>query len=298
MLQYCCVVGNEPACLFWKGIQWRRCSCSSPFGVGPGREAQIVAEVSRGQLFRMAAAAHVICARRLACVTAFVPICGSGTRKILSKGGTEKETTGRKGEGGCVCVRVRLCACVDLRVPAAPVFVQPKCMCGVQSVALVQFIPVVHRCRRWHVFFFWLFRPCAFFSIFLVTRPRSFWLKTKKKKNQESQNRCWPSVRCHARNTCTLHLQTWLSGRRNFFTVIARRKNNFILLRSWMEVDDRVNVSNHYSKKHDARHSCTFAKALKTPQRPLARTRRKQASYTVQSLKTKSQDPFCWNHRT
>ena len=33
----------------------------------------------------------------------------------------------------------------------------------------------------------------------------------------------------------------------------------------------RVNVSNHYSKKHDARHSCTFAKALKTPQRPLAR---------------------------
>ena len=30
-----------------------------------------------------------------------------------------------------------------------------------------------------------------------------------------------------------------------------------------------------------------------TPQRPLARIRRKQASYTVWSLKTKSQDPFC-----
>ena len=52
---------------------------------------------------------------------------------------------------------------------------------------------------------------------------------------------------------------------------IARRKKNFLLLRSWMEVDDRVNVSNQYSKKHDARHSCTFAKALKTPPRPLAR---------------------------
>ena len=103
--------------------------------------------------------------------------------------------------------------------------------------------------------------------------------------------------RCHARNTCTLHLQNRLSGRRNFFTVIVRRKKNCLLLCSWMEVDDRVNVSNHYSKKHDARHSCTFAKALKTPQRPLARIRRKQASYTVWSLKTKSQDPFCWNHR-
>ena len=39
-----------------------------------------------------------------------------------------------------------------------------------------------------------------------------------------------------------LYLQTRLSGRRNFFTVIARRKRNFFLLRSWMEVDDRVNV--------------------------------------------------------
>ena len=127
-------------------------------------------------------------------------------------------------------------------------------------------------------------RPCAFFSMFLVTRPRSFWLKKKKKKKKKnggSQNQsCWPSVSC-ARNTCTLHLQTRLSGCRNFFTVIARRKKNFLLLRSWMEVDYRVNVSNHYSKKHDAHHLCTFAKALKTPQRPLARIRPKQASYTV-----------------
>ena len=133
--------------------------------------------------------------------------------------------------------------------------------------------------------------------MFLVTRPRSFWLKPKKKKKTEDHKIRDVDRRCHARNTRTLHLQTWLSGRRNFFTVIARRNKNFLLLRSWMEVDDRVSVSNHYSKKHDARHSCTFAKDLKTPQHPLARLRRKQASYTVWSLKTKSQDPFCWNHR-
>ena len=90
------------------------------------------------------------------------------------------------------------------------------------------------------------------------------WNQKKKKlritKSEPVDRRCR-----HARNTCAsrLHLQTRLSGRRNFFTVIARRKKNFLLLRSWMEVDDRVNVSNHYSKKHDARHSCTFAKALK-----------------------------------
>ena len=112
-------------------------------------------------------------------------------------------------------------------------------------------------------------RPCAFFSMFLVTRPRSCRLKSKKKKKLRITKSEPVYRRCHARNTCTsrLHLQTRLSGRRNFFTVIARRKKNFLLLRSWMEVDDRVNVSNHYSKKHDARHSCTLAKALKTPQR-------------------------------
>ena len=133
--------------------------------------------------------------------------------------------------------------------------------------------------------FLFLFKAMCFFSMFLVTRPRSFWLKTKKKKKLRITKSECVDRRRHSRNTCTprLHLQTRLSGRRNFFTVIARRKKNFLLLRSWMEVDDRVNVSNrdHYSKKHDARHSCTFAKALKTPQCPLARIRRKQASYTV-----------------
>ena len=101
-------------------------------------------------------------------------------------------------------------------------------------------------------------RPCAFFSMFLVTR------KKKKKKTEDHKIRA-VDRRCHERNTCTLHLQTRLSGCRNFFTVIAKRKKNSLLLRSWMEVDDRVNVSNHYSKNRDARHSCTFAKALKTP---------------------------------
>ena len=85
--------------------------------------------------------------------------------------------------------------------------------------------------------------------MFLVTRPRSFWLKTKKKKKKTEDHKIRAvDRRCHARNTCTLHLQTRLSGRRNFFTVIAMRKKNFLLIRSWMEVDDRVNVSNHYSK--------------------------------------------------
>ena len=137
----------------------------------------------------------------------------------------------------------------------------------------------------------------CFFSMFLVTRPRSFLAENQKKKKKKLRITKSVDRRCHARNTCTsqgaLKLQTRLSGRRNFFTVIARRKKNFLLLRSWIEADDRVNVSNHYSKKHDARHSYTFAKALKTPQRPLARIRRKQASYTVLSLKTKSQDSFC-----
>ena len=120
-------------------------------------------------------------------------------------------------------------------------------------------------------------RPGAFFSMFLVTRRVAFGRnQKKKKKNWGSQNQsCWPSL-CHARNTCSLHLQTWLSGRRNFFTVIARRrKKNFVLLRSLMEVDDRINVSNHYSKKHDARPSCTFAKTMRKSQRPLGRIRRK-----------------------
>ena len=97
-------------------------------------------------------------------------------------------------------------------------------------------------------------RPCAFFSMFLITRPRSFWLKTKKKKKKTEDHKIRAvDRRCHARNTCSLHLQTRLSGRRNFFTIVAMRKKNFLLIRSWMEVDDRVNVSNHYSKSIFAR---------------------------------------------
>ena len=104
-------------------------------------------------------------------------------------------------------------------------------------------------------------RPCAFFLCFSSPARVAFGWNRQKKNNWGSQNQSrWPS-RCHARNTCTLHLKTQLSGRRNFFTVIARRrrKKNFVLLRSLTEVDDRINVSNHYSKKHDARHSCTFS---------------------------------------
>ena len=109
-------------------------------------------------------------------------------------------------------------------------------------------------------------RPCAFFSMFLVTRPHSFWLKTKTKtKKTEAHKIRAVERRYHVRNTCTLHLQTRLTGPHNFFTVIARRrKKDFLLLRSLMEVDDRVNVSNHYSKKHAARHSCILSKALRT----------------------------------
>ena len=43
------------------------------------------------------------------------------------------------------------------------------------------------------------YRPCAFFSMFLVTRPRSFRLKTKKKKKKTEDNKmraCWPKVSC------------------------------------------------------------------------------------------------------
>ena len=71
----------------------------------------------------------------------------------------------------------------------------------------------------------------------------------------------------------------------HFFTVtcISRRKKNFLLLRSWMAVDEKVNVSNHFSKNHDAHHSCTFAKALKTPQRRRPLARRKQARCTLSS---------------
>ena len=66
-----------------------------------------------------------------------------------------------------------------------------------------------------------------------------------------------------ARNTCALHLQTRLNWTSIFLHSFLRgqlRKKNFLLLRSLMEVNNRVNVSNHYSKKHDARHSWPSAK--------------------------------------
>ena len=94
-----------------------------------------------------------------------------------------------------------------------------------------------------------LLRPCAFFSLFLVTRPRSFWLKTKKKKKKLRITKSELLTVGVMRTTLARYnLQTRLSGRRNFFTVIAMRKKNFLLICSWMEVDDRVNVSNQYSK--------------------------------------------------
>ena len=108
--------------------------------------------------------------------------------------------------------------------------------------------------------------------MFLVTRPRSFSLKSKKKKEDWRQNKtksCWFGIAIgdggagFACFTCS-----WL----DVFTVIARkREKNLLLLRSMMEEDDRNNISNHsLFKKHDAFHSCTFAKTLSKFQRPLA----------------------------
>ena len=65
-------------------------------------------------------------------------------------------------------------------------------------------------------------RPCAFFSMFLVTRPCSFWLKTKKKTIVKIKLTLliWRRDRRRGRNTCMLHLQT-RGYRCNFFTVIV-----------------------------------------------------------------------------
>ena len=81
----------------------------------------------------------------------------------------------------------------------------------------------VQSCFLWLVspVFFFSFKTnghVLFFSMFLVTRPRSSWLKTKKKKTEVHKIRA-VERRYHARNTCTLHLHTRLTGRRNFFTV-------------------------------------------------------------------------------
>ena len=53
----------------------------------------------------------------------------------------------------------------------------------------------------------------CFFSMFLVTRPRSFWLKKKKTEDHKIRD---VDRRCHVRNTRTLHLQTRLSGTSRF----------------------------------------------------------------------------------
>ena len=109
------------------------------------------------------------------------------------------------------------------------------------------------------------------FSMFLVTRPRSFSLKSKKKKEGWCQNQtksCWFGI--VAGDGAQDFTCSWLDV--DVFTVIARkREKNFLPLRSMMEVDDRINISNHsLFKKRDACHSCIFAKALSKFQRRLA----------------------------
>ena len=146
----------------------------------------------------------------------------------------------------------------------------------------------------------------CFFSMFLITRPRSFWLKPTQKTEDHKIRAV--DRRCHARNTCTLHLKTQLSGRRNFFTVIARRrrKKNFVLLRSVMKVDDRIKVSNHYSKSmmlaihaHILHTWRSYGKILNALVGESGGSLRQEShTRTVWSPKTKSEGAFCWNGRT
>ena len=97
---------------------------------------------------------------------------------------------------------------------------------------------------------------------------------------------------------------SWLDV--DVFTVIARkREKNFLPLRSMMEVDDRINISNHsLFKKRDACHSCIFAKALSKFQRRLAMIKGQSLAselrYLVhgQGKLTKSHYAFCWNRQT
>ena len=89
-----------------------------------------------------------------------------------------------------------------------------------------------------------LVRPCAFFSMFLVTRPRSFSLKSKKKKKgrlmSNQTKSCWFGIAIgdgDARFAC--FTCSWL----DVFTVIARkREKNFLLLRCVMEEDDKQHL--------------------------------------------------------
>ena len=55
----------------------------------------------------------------------------------------------------------------------------------------------------------------------------------------------------------------WTSSRFNIARR-RRREKNFFLLRSLMEEDDRINISNHsLFKKHDPCHSCIIAHSSK-----------------------------------
>ena len=66
----------------------------------------------------------------------------------------------------------------------------------------------------WHVITYCKtsLRPCAFFSMFLVTRPRSFWLKTKKKKKKKKKkNWCSQNQSCWASVSCAQHLHVALA---------------------------------------------------------------------------------------
>ena len=105
------------------------------------------------------------------------------------------------------------------------------------------------------------------------------WNQKKKKKKEDPrwcQNQsesCWFGIAIGnggARLAC--YTCSWL----DVFTVIARRREkNFLLLRSLIEVDDRINISNRsLFKKHDVCHWCTFVKALSKFQRRLAMIKR------------------------
>ena len=109
-------------------------------------------------------------------------------------------------------------------------------------------------------------RPCAFFLCFSSPACEAFVWKLKKKKTQcQNQTKIVHSVSRSATRARRLLADSWLSGRCNFFTVIARRREKtFPFLRSLMEEDDRIDISNHsLFKKHHAFHSCTFVKAKK-----------------------------------
>ena len=117
--------------------------------------------------------------------------------------------------------------------------------------------------------------------MFLVTRPRSFWLKIKKKKKKKKPMSKSNSASRSATGVPHLHVALALAVTVAVtFTVIARRRDkNFLLLRSLMEEDDKINVPYHsLFKKHDAFHSCTFVKALRKFQCLLAMIKRQSSA--------------------